>query len=308
MPVIIADDLNDAQAKAYRLADNKTAEFAEWDVAGLAEELKELEVVEFDMVRFGFEPFDNTEVQEDDFDVDAAMPEVPITKHGDIWQLGKHRLMCGDSTDKETVEKLMNGQKADLVFTDPPYNVSFNGRSGKFEVIKNDNLNENDFNAFILKAIEAIKNTNAHSYYICCNWKFYSLLMTNMAFDACIVWAKNVFGLGRGYRHQHEFILFNGFINPDIKNESDLWEISKATNYTHPTQRPIELSARAIKNSSKEKNNVVDLFGGSGSTLMACEQLNRICYMMELDEKYCDVIVKRWEQFTGQKAVLINAT
>ena len=116
------------------------------------------------------------------------------------------------------------------------------------------------------------------------------------------MWAKNVFGLGRGYRHQHEFILFDGFIDASIKNESDLWNISKDSKYQHPTQKPVALSLRALKNSSREKNIVLDLFGGSGSTLIGCEKLDRICYMMELDPKYCDVIIKRWEQWTGEKA------
>jgi DNA modification methylase len=124
-------------------------------------------------------------------------------------------------------------------------------------------------------------------------------------FNSCIVWAKNVFGLGKGYRHQHEFCLFNGKIDEEVKNESDLWEVAKDTKYVHPTQKPVALCARALKN-HKQVKNVLDLFGGSGSTLIACEQLDRNCYMMELDPKYVDVIIKRWEDFTGEKAVLLN--
>lgn len=242
--------------------------------------------------------------------VEDEAPEVdedaePITKLGDIWQLGRHRLMCGDSTDKETVELLMDGKKADMVFTDPPYNVAFNGRSGKFDVIENDDLSEEDFNNFIEETCQMIKHLDPDCYYVWCNWEFYGVLQSKLPFKSCIVWAKNVFGLGRGYRHQHEFCLFNGTIDDKITNESDLWEIAKDSNYVHPTQKPVALCARALKNHMDDEN-VVDLFGGSGSTLIACEQLDRTCYMMELDPKYCDVIIKRWEKFTGEKAVLLH--
>ena len=242
-------------------------------------------------------------VEEDNYEVEP--PIEPKTKLGDIYQLGRHRLMCGDSTDKVTVDSLINGNKVDMVFTDPPYNVAFNGRSGKFDVIENDDLAEEDFNNFITSVCEIIKYINPLHYYVWCNWKFYSTLQTKLDFKSCIVWAKNVFGLGKGYRHQHEFCLFNGEIDESIKNESDLWEVAKDTNYVHPTQKPVELCGRALKNHSEVKN-VLDLFGGSGSTLIACEQLNRNCYTMELDPQYCDVIIDRWEQYTGEKAVLIN--
>ena len=220
-------------------------------------------------------------------------------------EIFSHRLMCGDSTKIEDIEKLMNGNKADMVFTDPPYNVQFNGRSGKFKVIENDDLSNEDFNTFIGETIELIKKINPPIYYIWCNWKFYGILQEKLEYKNCIVWAKNVFGLGKGYRHQHEFCLFNGIVDDDIKNESDLWEIAKDSNYVHPTQKPVSLCGRALKNHKKVVN-VLDLFGGSGSTLIACEQLNRKCYMMELDPKYVDVIINRWEEFTGKKAVLIK--
>lgn len=183
--------------------------------------------------------------------------------------------------------------------------MAFNGRSGNFEVIKNDNLSDNDFNNFIDAAVDIIKYINAPNYYIWCNWKFYGVLQEKLDFKTCIVWAKNVFGLGNGYRHQHEFCLFNGTIDEEIKNESDLWEIAKDTNYVHPTQKPVALCARALKNHKKAKN-IIDIFGGSGSTLIACEQLGRTCYMCELDPKYVDVIIERWENLTGQKAELIK--
>lgn len=243
-------------------------------------------------------------VEEGDNDV-PEMPEEPITKLGDIWRLGEHRLMCGDSISITDVDKLLNKNKIDLIFTDPPYNVSFNGRSGKFEVIKNDDLSDSDFNKFIQEVGQTIASLGVSNYYVWCNWKFYDVLKTLLPFKACIVWAKNNFGMGVGYRHQHEFCLFNGEIDAHVKNESDLWDIAKDTDYLHPTQKPIELAMRAFKNHTTA-NNILDLFGGSGSTLIACEKSSRKCFMMELDPKYCDVIIARWEKLTKQKAVLIN--
>ena len=308
VPITIAENLTKEQINAYRIADNRTNEEAKWDEELLKMELKELDYKDFDLKMTGFDDkqindllFEEKQGLTDDDDVPDT-PEEPITKLGDIWQLGKHRVMCGDATKEEDVNKLMDGAKADMVFTDPPYNVSFNGRSGKFDVIKNDNLSDESFSQFIEQILQNLKKLNINTYYICCNWSFYGILQKQLKPKACIVWAKNVFGLGRGYRHQHEFILFDGFIDASIKNESDLWNISKDSKYQHPTQKPVALSLRALKNSSREKNIVLDLFGGSGSTLIGCEKLDRICYMMELDTKYCDVIIKRWEQWTGEKA------
>lgn len=164
---------------------------------------------------------------------------------------------------------------------------------------------DGDFDNFISAVCDVIKFIAPKHYYVWCNWKFYATLQTKLDFKSCIVWAKNVFGLGKGYRHQHEFCLFNGEIDDSIKNESDLWEIAKDTNYVHPTQKPVALIGRALKNHKGSKT-VLDLFGGSGSSLVGCEQLDRTCYMMELDPRYCDVIIKRWENLTGEKAVKIN--
>lgn len=309
VPCIVADDLTDDQIKAFRIADNSSAQVAEWDMDKL---MKELETIDYDMEKFGLSEQmaeiekiieNNKEVKEDNFETE--LPEKPKSQLGDIYQLGEHRLMCGDSTKQEDVEKLMDVNVAHLLFTDPPYNVAFNGRSGNFDVIKNDNLSIEDFNLFISNFVDIVNYLKPKNYYIWCNWKFYGILQQLLDFKACIVWAKNVFGLGKGYRYQHEFCLFNGTIDDDITNESDLWEIKKDSNYIHPTQKPIALSARAIKN-HKNVNNVVDLFGGSGSTLIACEQLNKKCFMMELDPKYVDVIIARWEQFTGKKAEKLN--
>lgn len=306
VPCIRLDNLTDEQRRAYAIAHNSTAERSEWDADLLNLEIEELD---FDFEDFGLD-LEGLEIEEEKEVKEDEVPEVdeeaePTVKMGQVWQLGRHRLMCGDSTKESDVSRLMNGVKADMVFTDPPYNVAFNGRSGKFEVIKNDDLQEKDFEKFIASVIKQIKNLSIETYYIWCNWKFYSVLQKNLQFKACIVWAKNVFGLGNGYRHQHEFCLFNGNIDKEIKNETDLWEIKKDTQYVHPTQKPIELCARALKNHRKLKT-ILDLFGGSGSTLIACEQLDRTCYTMELDPKYCDVIIKRYEQLTGDKARLLN--
>lgn len=302
--VVKRTDLNtdDEKRKQLAIMDNSTSDSSEFDSDSLQADF-DFEQLQDWGLDLEFEAID----EEKEIVEDEVPEEVEIRcKLGDIWELGNHRLMCGDSTVVTNIEKLMNGEKTDMVFTDPPYNMAFNGRSGKFDVILNDNLSNQEFEDFMNAFLNVINFLNPASYYICCNWAFYGILQLKLKPKACIVWAKNVFGLGKGYRHQHEFILFDGFIDASITNESDLWEIKKDSNYKHPTQKPIELSARAIKNSSKQNQNILDLFGGSGSTLMACQQLNRKCFIMELDPHYCDVIIQRWENFTNKRAVLLN--
>lgn len=310
LPVIEASHLTEAQKRAYVIADNRLALDAGWDNDMLKVELQELSDLDFDLSLTGFdekeldgflEPEPSAGLTDEDAVPEA--PEQPVTVEGDVWLLGRHRLMCGDSTSIDAVGKLMNGVKVDMVFTDPPYNVAFNGRSGKHDVIKNDNLSDADFADFIDGTIATIKAVDPKAYYIWCNWDFYGILQGKLDYKSCIVWAKNVFGMGVGYRHQHEFCLFNGKIDEVIKNESDLWSIKKDHGYVHPTQKPVELSVRAFGNHVKLLN-VLDLFGGSGSTLIGAEQTGRNCFVMELDPKYCDVIIKRWQDFTGQQAVL----
>mgnify|MGYP002008514574 FL=1 len=302
--------LSEDEKIGLALADNRTSDLSEWDL-NMLEELSQ----EHDL-----EPwFDNDDLKEllgetevlpaeglTDPDDVPEVPEKPVTKEGDLYILGNHRLLCGDSTNILHVEKLMDGNKADMIFTDPPYNVAFNGRSGKFDVIKNDDLSEDSFNELITSMVEIINILNPNHYYVWCNWKFYATLQTKLPFKGCIVWAKNVFGLGVGYRHQHEFCLFNAKIDKHIKNESDLWQVKKDVSYMHPTQKPVELAERALIN--HKQGNVIDLFGGSGSTLIAAERLKRQSFLMELDPKYCDVIVKRWEDFTGKTAKRVSSS
>jgi DNA modification methylase len=309
VPAIIIDHLTKAQQRALVIADNQLALNAGWDMDMLKAEIEDLNLENFDINLLGFDDkfldgLLEPEPTEGLTDEDAVpeVPAIPVTVEGDVWVLGNHRLMCGDSTSIDAVEKLMDGRKADMVFTDPPYNVAFNGRSGKHDVIKNDNLPEAEFENFIGEVCNVIHAINPQAYYVWCNWKFYGTLQRQLPYKACIVWAKNVFGMGNGYRHQHEFCLFNGKIDEVVKNESDLWEVKKDTNYVHPTQKPVALSVRAFSNHIKLVN-VLDLFGGSGSTLIGAEQTGRKAFIMELDPKYCDVIIKRWQDFTGQQAV-----
>lgn len=323
VPCIIADDLTPEQVKAYRLADNKTGELAEWDFSALEMELAELSDMDlnFDMSDFGFETTDFEEPQEivDDIVPEADEANEPICKCGDVWQLGNHRLVCGDSTNVLDVELLMNGQEADLLVTDPPYNVAYEGSTKDKLTIQNDDMSDGDFLAFLQTAFENANNVmrEGAAFYI---WhadsegfNFRSACKnTGWKIRQCLIWLKNSIVLGRqDYQWKHEPCLYGWkdgaahyFI--DDRTQSTVWEFNKPLrNSEHPTMKPVDLIAKAVNNSSRRGNIVLDLFGGSGSTLIACEQLERKCYTMELDPKYCDVIIKRWEQFTGEKAIKI---
>ena len=350
VPCIVADDLTEEQIKAYRLADNKVAELAEWDIELLDEELDG--ILDIDMELFGFEASEDEEEQlvvEDDFEVE--LPEEPKAKLGDIYQLGNHRLMCGDSTSITDVDRLMDGNKASLLVTDPPYNVNYEGTAGK---IMNDSMDNDSFRQFLRDAFataDVAMNDGAVFYIWHADSEGYNF--RGACYDVgwkvrqCLIWVKTSLVLGRqDYQWKHEPCLYgwkdgshfwNGgrkerttitdfdifelrdknkeellkFIeqyccdNEDIET-SIIYEEKPNKNADHPTMKPIKLLARSIRNSSKENDNVLDLFGGSGSTLITCEQLNRKCFMMELDPKYVDVIINRWEQFTGKKAQLIS--
>lgn len=316
VPCIRLDHLTDEQRRMYTLTHNKSAELSEWDFEKLEQEMKQLE---FELSNFGFDEkelqieFDkNKETEEDDFDIEENIPEEATCKKGQLWKLGNHYLMCGDSTNKEDVEKLMQGNKADMVFTDPPYGVSMSRSvvSGKDNSIMNDNLSDKEFIDLLEKAIKNIVafSKNNSPLYLWIGFRAYSkaeeVVKKYYKINNCIVWEKPSIGLGgRGYRYQHELCIFSGNIND--RSLSDVWKFGRDNQGLHPTMKPIDLVSYALKNSSEKNNLILDLFGGSGSTLIACEQLNRICYTMELDEKYCDVIIKRWETLTGLKAELL---
>jgi DNA modification methylase len=332
VPTITLVGLTEAQRKAYVIADNQLALNAGWDLDTLKVELDRLTELDFDVDLLGFdddflsslldEPVDG--LTDEDAVPDA--PENPVTVEGDVWILGNHRLMCGDSTSIDAVDKLMDGQKADMVFTDPPYGMSYGGgRAGKIGstdgtvkkhgVILGDTFKGNDLIGMIRDAVGSAVTVSksGSSKYICFPWRTYSefeeaLAQIDLTPTACIVWDKKSIGLGNAnYRPQHEFIFYAKGENwHGDKAQSDVWYMSRGATgqYVHPTQKPVELIEKAINNSSKGQDVVIDVFGGSGSTLIACEKTNRYCRMMELDPKYCDVIVKRWEEFTGKEAVL----
>lgn len=314
VPCVLAYDLTEEQIKAFRLADNKVSEKAEWDFDLLGEEIADL--INFDMVDFGFDDILHEEQEEKEI-VEDEVPEVddksePITQQGDIWQLGRHRLMCGDSTDKATVELLMDGKKADMVFTDPPYGYEYQSnrrtKCKKFDVLKNDDK--------ILDFMPAIKGLVNGFVFICTTWKVLDKWLPLFAkyydLSNMIIWDKGGGGIGdleHTFSTDYEIILCsNNSAKITGKRIGSVWSIAKdnANDYVHATQKPVKLSATAIENTTDDDDIVLDVFGGSGSTLIACEQLDRTCYMMELDPKYCDVIIKRWETFTGQKAIKIN--
>lgn len=318
-------DLDKAKEKALNIALNKIS--GEWDNAKLEELLAELknEDIDMDITGFSFDEVDNilkdiTGSKEDDFDIDQALSEIdePVTKLGDIWILGKNRLMCGDSTVKENVDKLMNDKLADFVLTDPPYNVDYEGKTVDALKIENDNMSETEFYNFLLDAFrnmfEKIKyGGSIYVFHADTEGLNFRNAFKSVGFKLaqCLVWVKNTFVMGRqDYQWRHEPILYGwkegaGHYFIDDRKQSTVLEFDKPTrNAEHPTMKPIDLLVYLIKNSSKENDLILDLFGGSGSTLIAAEQVKRCCYTMELDPKYCDVIVKRWELLTGEKAIL----
>lgn len=309
VPCILADDLTEEQINAYRLVDNKTNEFAEWDNELLKEELFKLPSL--NMKLFGFEEEQKEEqiAEEDNYEEPEQLE--PIVKKGQVWQLGVHRLMCGDSTKKEDVDKLMDGKKADLVFTDPPYGYEYkSNHQDKFEMLKNDDK----ILDYVSAVFEYLKENCA--IYSFCGWQTLKKWLeyfenTNLILKNIIIWKKNNWSMGdlKGtYAGQYEIILYlnKGRVELNGKRDTDIWEFDREPPKMHPTMKPIDLITFALKHSSKDNDIILDVFGGSGSTLIACEQLNRKCYMMELDEHYCDVIINRWESFTGKKAELIE--
>ena len=359
VPIIHADDLTEEQIKAYRLADNKTAEYAEWDFNLLNEELDS--IIDIDMSDFGFDiDLDIEEEQEIIEDEVPDIPEEPKAKLGDIYQLGRHFLMCGDSTSEEDVAKLMNGIKADMVMRDPPYNVDYSSKNEMLNFsdkgshiqkpIENDKID--NFEKFIYDAYKNMVNNTKEggAFYIWHSEKEdiafkEQLIKAGVYIHQTLIWVKNNFVLGRmDYQPKHEPCLYGWkegaghyFVDdrsqssviedekPDIKkmkkeelvklleeiysdkvSTTVIKENKPQVSDLHPTMKPIKLLAKLIKNSSQKEEIVLDLFGGSGSTLITCEQLNRKCYMMELDEHYVSVIIERYINFTGNDVYRLN--
>lgn len=322
VPVIVADDLTPEQIKAFRLADNKVGEIAEWDDSMLLSELEELAELEFDMTQFGFDDLDfvdeTAEIVEDEFD--GEPPEEPKAKLGDIYKLGPHRLMCGDSTDSEQVATLLDGAQADLLLTDPPYNVAYEGKGKEALTIQNDSKDGGEFHLFLYDAFSAVKeNMKAGaSFYV---WyasseviNFHSSLEeAGFLVKQELIWNKNSMVLSRqDYHWKHEPCLYGWASGgshawySDRKQTTVLNFDRPTVNKEHPTMKPVALFDYQMKNSSKAGDIILDPFGGSGTTIMACEQNGRCGYLMELDPRYVDVIIRRWEEFTGEKAELVR--
>ena len=326
VPVIELTHLSAIQKKAYILADNRIAANAGWDDELLGVELTELKEAGFDLELMGFgdeelERLLNGEGDKTGLTEDDAVPDLPVdpvSKTGDVWLLGQHRLLCGDSTVLTDVERVMNGQLADMAFTDPPYNVDYGNNAkdkmrGKDRRIMNDALGDG-FYQFLYDACVNLLIVTKGACYVCMSSsELHTLqrawLEAGGKWSTFVIWAKNTFTLGRAdYQRQYEPILYGWkegtkhFWCGD-RDQSDIWNYNKPrVNDLHPTMKPVELVERAIKNSSKTRDIVLDLFGGSGTTLIACEKTNRQARLVELDPKYVDVIVKRWEDYTGLKA------
>lgn len=318
VPCLIADDLTEEQIKAFRLADNKTGELADWDFDLLNVELDELGKLElaFSMADFGFDMDASGETEEDDFDADKALEEIaePITKPGDLWVLGRHRLICGDST--LPLERLMNGQQADLILTDLPYNVDYEGGTKEKLKIQNDKMSDDKFLQFLTDAFTRMHECSkkgAAIYVFHADSEGYNFRsafkQAGYVLRQCLIWEKNSLVLGRqDYQWQHEPILYGwkdgaGHAWYGDRKQTTIIKFDKPLrNSDHPTMKPVGLCGYLIGNSSKEGDIVLDSFGGSGSTLIACEQTGRNCYTQELDPRYCDVILKRFLESTGSDA------
>lgn len=330
VPVVVLDHLTEAQKRAYVIADNKLALNAGWDDDLLRSEMATLAAENFDLPVIGFSDDElaallaDPNVAEGNTDEDAVpeVPETPVSKPGDLWRLGNHLLLCGDSTVLANVERVLDGALADMVFTDPPYNVDYGNSAkdkqrGTNRTIMNDNLGDS-FEKFLYDASVNMLTVCKGALYICMSSSELHTLQKAFIeaggkWSTFVIWAKNTFTLGRAdYQRQYEPILYGWKQGIDhfwcgARNQGDVWFVNKPVrNELHPTMKPVELVERAINNSSKSRDIVLDCFGGSGTTLIACEKLNRQCRMIELDPKYADVIVKRWEEFTGKKAELMQ--
>lgn len=318
IPCVLVDYLTEAQKKAYILADNRMAMDAGWDEELLKVELESLEGEAFDLSLTGFDEKEladlfkeDSEIQDDDYDLTAALEKASFVEKGDRWIVGRHVLYCGDATNEEDVNKLMEDKKANLILTDPPYGVSFCSSAGL--KIQNDSLKNEDFYNFLLKAFKNMvthveAGASAYIFHADTEGLNFRTAFVDAGFHlaGCCIWKKDSLVLGRSdYQWQHEPVLY-GFLKNGKHNwysdrkQTTIWEFAKPKrSENHPTSKPLDLLSYPIKNSSQENAIVIDTFGGSGSTLMACELTNRICYTMELDEKYASVILKRYVENGG---------
>ena len=314
VPCVFADHLTEAQKKAYILADNRMAMDADWDEELLRVEIESLQGSDFDVSLTGFDEKeladlfsdpDEKNVKDDGFDLTAALEKAAFVERGDVWTVGKHRLMCGDATSAEDVAALMNGKKANLIVTDPPYNVAF--KSGSGLSIQNDSMKNDEFytflyNSFAQMAAHLEKGGAAYVFHADTEGLNFRKAFIDAGFHLAgvCIWVKNSLVLGRSdYQWQHEPVLY-GFLKNgkhpwySDRKQTTIWNYDKPKrNANHPTSKPLDLLSYPICNSSQENAIVLDTFGGSGSTMMVCEQTNRICHMMELDEKYASVILRR---------------
>lgn len=322
VPCVLVDYLTEAQKKAYILADNRYAQDAGWDEELLRLEIEALEGMDFDVSLTGFNEdeisdlfagADTSDTQDDDFDLSDALEKAAFVERGDVWVVGRHRLMCGDATSEEDVATLMDGKKANLIITDPPYNVAFESSDGLS--IKNDKMENEKFYEFLLSAFKNMaahleKGGSAYVFHADTEGLNFRKAFIDAGFHlaGCCIWVKNSLVLGRSdYQWQHEPVLY-GFLQNGKhywsknagRSQTTIWNFDKPKkNKNHPTSKPLDLLAYHIGNSSQENAIVIDTFGGSGSTLMTCEQTNRICHTMELDEKYASVILRRYVEDTN---------
>lgn len=325
VPCVLVDYLTEAQKKAYILADNRYAQDAGWDEELLRLEIEALEGMDFDVSLTGFNEdeisdlfagADTSDTQDDDFDLSDALEKAAFVEKGDVWVVGRHRLMCGDATSEEDVATLMDGKKANLIITDPPYNVAFESSDGLS--IKNDKMENEKFYEFLLSAFKNMathleKGGAAYVFHADTEGLNFRKAFVDAGFHlaGCCIWVKNSLVLGRSdYQWQHEPVLY-GFLQNGKhywsknagRSQTTIWNFDKPKkNKNHPTSKPLDLLAYPIGNSSQENAIVIDTFGGSGSTLMTCEQTNRICHTMELDEKYASVILRRYVEDTDDAA------
>lgn len=319
VPCVFVEDITEAQRRAYILADNRLTELGEWNMDLVTDELTALDDMDFDISLTGFELESETpEITEDDYE--PTPPKEPKAKRGDIYQLGRHRLMCGDATSAEDVGMLTGGVLVDLYLTDPPYNVDYTGKTKDALKIENDKKKDDEFRSFLVSAFYAAKTVmkGGAAFYIWHadseGYNFRSACKdAGWTVRQCLIWAKNSMVMGRqDYQWKHEPCLYgwnDGGSHAwySDRKQTTILNFDRPTRSAeHPTMKPIPLFDYLIRNSTKAGDIVLDTFGGSGTTIMACEQDDRCGYLMELDPRYVDVIIDRWEQFTGERAVLLN--